>query len=95
MTLVADAAVGYIMDKVDFVMVGAEGVVENGGVVSEVGTYQVAMIANALKKPVYVLAEFFKFARLFPLNQHDLPDGAQKVSQPYLPLYADILSFIT
>lgn len=28
------------------------------------------MIAKALKRPVYVAAESYKFARLFPLNQH-------------------------
>lgn len=31
-----DSAVGYIMDKVDMVFVGAEGVVENGGIVNKV-----------------------------------------------------------
>lgn len=33
---VLDSAVGYIMDKIDFVFVGAEGVVENGGVINQV-----------------------------------------------------------
>jgi methylthioribose-1-phosphate isomerase len=33
---VLDSAVGYIMDKVDMVFVGAEGVVENGGIVNKV-----------------------------------------------------------
>lgn len=33
---VLDSAVGYIMDKVDMVFVGAEGVVENGGVINKV-----------------------------------------------------------
>lgn len=33
---ILDSAVGYIMDKVDMVFVGAEGVVENGGVINQV-----------------------------------------------------------
>lgn len=36
-TVVLDSAVGYIMGKVDFVLVGAEGVVENGGLINQVG----------------------------------------------------------
>ena len=31
-----------------------------------------AIVAKALKKPFYVAAESYKFARLFPLNQSDL-----------------------
>jgi translation initiation factor eIF-2B subunit alpha len=38
-TLILDSAVGYIMEQVDFVMVGAEGVVESGGIVNKVITH--------------------------------------------------------
>ena len=48
--------------------------VENGGIVNKVGTYQMAIVAKAWKKPFYVAAESYKFARLFPLNQSDLPE---------------------
>ncbi|RUS21271.1 hypothetical protein BC937DRAFT_93129 [Endogone sp. FLAS-F59071] len=34
-TVILDSAVGYVMDKVDLVLVGAEGVVENGGVINQ------------------------------------------------------------
>lgn len=57
---VLDSAVGYIMDKVDMVFVGAEGVVENGGIVNKIGTFQIALVANALSKPVYAVAERYK-----------------------------------
>ncbi|XP_059532480.1 translation initiation factor eIF-2B subunit alpha isoform X3 [Myotis daubentonii] len=73
-TVVLDAAVGYIMEKVDLVIVGAEGVVENGGVINKIGTNQMAVCAQAQNKPFYVVAESFKFVRLFPLNQQDVPD---------------------
>lgn len=33
-----------------------------------------AIAAKAMSKPFYVLTESFKFSRLFPLNQGDLPD---------------------
>lgn len=35
-TLILDSAVGYVMEKVDFIMVGAEGVVESGGIINKV-----------------------------------------------------------
>ncbi|KAF0686292.1 Aste57867_21898 [Aphanomyces stellatus] len=72
-TVIVDAAMGYYMEKVDMVVVGAEGVVENGGIVNKIGTFSCAMIAHAMKKPFYVAAESYKFARLYPLNQSDFP----------------------
>ncbi|KAJ1817433.1 translation initiation factor eIF-2B subunit alpha, partial [Coemansia sp. RSA 2599] len=71
--VILDAAVGYIIEKVDLVLVGAEGVVESGGLINKIGTYQLAIIAKAAKKPFYALAESFKFVRLYPLSQYDLP----------------------
>lgn len=35
-TLILDSAVAYVMEQVDFVVVGAEGVVESGGIVNKV-----------------------------------------------------------
>ncbi|KFY35558.1 hypothetical protein V494_05808 [Pseudogymnoascus sp. VKM F-4513 (FW-928)] len=61
------------MGMVDLVIVGAEGVVENGGVISRMGTYQIGVLARAAGKPFYVVAETHKFVRLYPLGQYDLP----------------------
>ncbi|XP_064620527.1 translation initiation factor eIF2B subunit alpha-like [Lineus longissimus] len=72
-TLILDAAVGYIMENVDLVLIGAEGVVESGGIINKIGTYTMALSAKELGKPVYVVAESFKFTREFPLNQRDIP----------------------
>lgn len=73
-TLILDAAIGYIMESIDIVLVGAEGVVESGGIINRVGTYTMALCAREMKKPFYVLAESLKFSRIYPLNQRDLPD---------------------
>lgn len=35
-TVILDAAVGYYMERVDMVLVGAEGVVESGGIINQV-----------------------------------------------------------
>ncbi|KAH9180523.1 nagb/rpia/CoA transferase-like protein [Lactarius sanguifluus] len=72
-TVVLDSAVAYVMDQVDFVLVGSEAVVESGGLINAVGSNQMAIIAKAENKPFYALAESYKFHRLFPLSQHDLP----------------------
>ncbi|KAI9836598.1 MAG: hypothetical protein M1819_001230 [Sarea resinae] len=70
---IPESAVGYSLGKVDMVIVGAEGVVENGGIISRLGTYQIGLLAQAAAKPFYVVAESHKFVRLYPLSQYDLP----------------------
>ena len=89
-TVVLDSAVAYVIDKVDFVLVGSEAVVESGGLINATGSNQIAIIAKHANKPFYALAErfailsdslddfraysvSFKFRRLFPLSQYDLP----------------------
>ncbi|CAB1111616.1 unnamed protein product [Ectocarpus sp. CCAP 1310/34] len=74
-TVVLDSAVGYHMEVADLCVTGAEGVLENGGIVNKVGTFQMAVLAKAYNVPFYVAAESYKFARLFPLDQRDLPKG--------------------
>ncbi|KAF9052608.1 hypothetical protein BJ165DRAFT_1339673 [Panaeolus papilionaceus] len=76
--VILDSAVAYVMDKVDFVLVGSEAVVESGGLVNAVGSNQIAIIARAANKPFYALAESYKFHRLFPLSQYDLPSHNAK-----------------
>lgn len=85
-TVVLDSAVAYVMDKVDFVLVGSEAVVESGGLINAVGSNQMAIIAKAAHKPFYALAESYKFHRLFPLSQYDLPTHNPSIlSFPSLP----------
>jgi len=55
------------------VMCGASTVLENGGVTSTLGAYQLALLAKALQKTFYVATESYKFDRLYPMSQSDLP----------------------
>lgn len=80
-TVILDSAVGYYMEKVDLVLLGAEGVVENGGIINKIGSYQIAIVAKAFKRPVYVAAESYKFARMFPLNQDDVTEGKMNINK--------------
>ncbi|XP_047497453.1 translation initiation factor eIF-2B subunit alpha-like [Penaeus chinensis] len=72
-TVILDAAVGYVMEQVTMVMLGAEGVCENGGIINKIGSYSLATLAHMKHKPVYVLVESYKFLRTIPLNNASLP----------------------
>lgn len=74
--LIMDASIGIYLEKVDMVMVGAEGVCASGGILNKVGTYPLAICARAINKPFYVVAESYKFIRMYPLNQSDVPASA-------------------
>ncbi|XP_031132398.1 translation initiation factor eIF-2B subunit alpha-like isoform X2 [Ipomoea triloba] len=65
--LLIDSAVAYSMDEVDMVFVGADGVVESGGIINMMGTYQIALVAKSMNKPVYVAAESYKVCRKMQL----------------------------
>lgn len=66
-TLILDSGVGFIMEKVDMLLVGAEGVVESGGIINYIGTFQAALVARSMNKPVYVAAESYKVCVLYSL----------------------------
>ena len=40
----------------------------------QIGTYPLALCAKATNKPFYVIAESYKFLRLFPISQEDIPE---------------------
>nr|ALS04346.1 translation initiation factor eIF-2B subunit alpha [Acartia pacifica] len=71
---IEDMAIGYVMNKMDCVVLGAEGVCESGGIINQIGTLPIAIVAKQFNKPVYTLVESFKFVRFYPLQQDDLPE---------------------
>jgi len=83
-TIILDHAVAYSISKVDMVLVGAAGLVENGGILNRIGTYEIGLVAKAQGTPLYVAAESYKFARKFPLHQQDVqePRSEQKPWKP-------------
>ena len=60
------------MHQVDCVFVGANAVLENGGIVNSIGSFTVALCAKSLNKPFYVFTESLKFLKRFPLQQSDI-----------------------
>jgi len=65
------------------VLVGASAVLENGGALSLLGTYQLALLAQTFKKSFYVAAESYKFVRMYPVSQADLPVEQEVVKFQY------------
>ncbi|ROW05119.1 hypothetical protein VSDG_00029 [Cytospora chrysosperma] len=84
---VASTAHAMKLGGVDRVFVGAEAVCQRGGVLSRMGTYQLAMVAGSLKKDFYVVTETHKFSRMIPLDQSDVASPQQ------LGVKQDILKF--
>ena len=60
------------MARATLALTGAESIVENGGAVSRMGTYQMALLAEKAGKPFYVVAESYKFVRIYPLDEQDV-----------------------
>ncbi|KAL6996193.1 hypothetical protein U1Q18_006327 [Sarracenia purpurea var. burkii] len=77
--LLIDSAVAYSIDEVDMIFVGADGVVESGGIINMMGTYQIALVAHSMNKPFYVAAESYKFTRLYPLDQKDMAPALRPI----------------
>ncbi|CAH6719874.1 translation initiation factor eIF-2B subunit alpha [[Candida] jaroonii] len=79
--VIVDNAVGYVIHKVDKILVGAEGVAESGGIINHIGSYQIGCLAKTNNKPFYVVTESHKFVRLFPLAPNDLPTQMHQLLQ--------------
>ena len=67
------------MPSIDYVFLGAEAVVENGGIISKIGTFTIALCAKCHKKKLYIFTESLKFMKMFPLNQKDITKFIKKM----------------
>ncbi|KAI5459769.1 hypothetical protein BGZ63DRAFT_388644 [Mariannaea sp. PMI_226] len=72
---IPESSVAYVMGllrQVNMVIVGAEAVTSNGGIISRIGTLQIAQLASEANVPFYVAVETHKFARKFVMDQRDI-----------------------
>ncbi|KAK5257989.1 translation initiation factor eIF-2B subunit alpha [Exophiala xenobiotica] len=69
-------------------IVGATSVLENGSIVTELGTHQIGLIAKAVSVPLHIAVESYKFVRNFPLGYGPLDLARMGVRQ-------DVLRFST
>ena len=49
-----------------------------------------AVMSKALNKPFYVVAESFKFVRMYPLNQGDLPNDEKVIIAGFFRREGDV-----
>jgi translation initiation factor 2B subunit (eIF-2B alpha/beta/delta family) len=81
-TLVADSACAFFMREASAVLVGADSVRSDGGVVNKIGTYPLVLSARAAGVPVFVLSETTKIAApTFPLIIEEM-DPAELLPEP-------------
>ena len=59
-TLITDAQMGLFGTQADAVIVGADTLLQDGGVINKVGTYLLALVARDQGIPFYVCCESFK-----------------------------------
>ncbi|KAI1180740.1 translation initiation factor eIF-2B alpha subunit [Nemania sp. FL0916] len=72
---ISEGAVAHVMSKVNMVLVGAEVITAQGGIISRMGTYQIAEMAKIKNKPFYVAAEQHKLGQTFPTDQFTIEPG--------------------
>ena len=53
-TLIPDSSVGYFMNQVNLVIMGAEAVLETGGIFNKLGSLQIGVLAKTFNVPVYI-----------------------------------------
>lgn len=61
-TLIIDAAFGSYLPRADKVLVGVDAILADGGIVNKIGTYPIALTAQAHGVPVYAAGLALKFS---------------------------------
>lgn len=79
-TVVADAACGFFVRQAKAVVVGADSITPDG-VVNKVGTYPLALVAQAANVPLYVLCETLKIGVDHVLQIEEM-DQSEILSNP-------------
>jgi len=71
-TLITDNSIGYIMQqhKIDLVLFGADRIAKNGDVANKIGSYSIAVLAQAHRIPCYVAAPISTFDLTISSGEH-------------------------
>lgn len=70
-------------------IIGATAVLENGSIITELGTHQIALIARSMSIPLHIAVESYKFVRNFPLGYGPSDLARMGVVQNVLHFSAD------
>ena len=91
--IIPDAAAGYYMSKgeVDIILVGADRIAANGDVANKIGTYQLAIMAQAHDIPFYAVAPVstidlaVKSGADIPIEERDPSEVTTPYGNPMVP----------
>ena len=88
--VIEDGAAGYVMEDVDMVFFGADGI-GDFGLVHKIGSFPIALAAKYCGKPLYALATGSKFwPKGFTLPPQPKKDPTEVSSLPALNYYFDV-----
>jgi eIF-2B alpha/beta/delta-like uncharacterized protein len=86
-TLIDDAAMVLHISGVNKVIVGADRICADGNIVNGIGTHQLALAAEKVGVPFYVLCETLKFDPRLKSNEVDLEEKESSgVKKPYFDI---------
>lgn len=60
-TMIVDSAARSFIKQADTVLVGADALTSEGGIINKIGTSMIALLANEARVPFYVASELLKF----------------------------------
>ncbi len=72
-TIMSEGALVSHIHSVSFFLLGADMLSKNGGLVNNIGTKNIAIIAKSYRKPLYVATETVKFSNVYMLTNDDIP----------------------
>ncbi|MFX1366343.1 MAG: translation initiation factor eIF-2B [Promethearchaeota archaeon] len=59
--LIIDAAIGYFINDIDVVLIGADSILKDGSIINKVGTFPLCLLAYTQKIEVIVVCDSFKY----------------------------------
>ena len=74
---------GLFLGQADLVLVGADTILADGGVVNKAGTYLLALAAKASDAPFHVCCEGFKFSRKHTVRLEEMDPS--ELNAPKMP----------
>ena len=67
--IIIDAGMGKFIDQIDLILIGVDSILKNGSIINKIGTYPLAVLANAEKIDVYAVADSYKYNLRSHFNQ--------------------------
>jgi len=67
--LIVDAGMGKFIDEIDLVLIGVDSILKDGSIINKIGTFPLAITANAQNIDVYAVTDSYKYNLKSHYNQ--------------------------